>query len=289
VVDEPVPFLQYDGKIWTAQNAWKAYTRKKITLRYAMAKSYNSVTCYLVKQLTPKLVATYAQNMGIKGPLEAVPSIGLGSSDVSIYEMVGAYSTFLNKGVWTEPFFITHITDKQGNILQSFIPQTYEAIHEDTADLMTYMLKGSLDEGALRGVSSALKDNNEIAGKSGTTSNHSDGWFIGLTQGLCTGVWVGGEDRCIHFRDFELGQGAVTARPIWEKFILKLYNDPDTVYQKGPLVDPSIPLSEKVKNIIQTKKNYDVQPASDTSVNTSRDSNHTKKAVIEELDINNIF
>lgn len=253
VTDEPVTFAEPNGNVWTAQNAWKSYSGKKYTLRYAMAKSYNSITSYLIKQLTPQLVVDYANRMGIQGPLDPVPSICLGSSDVSIYEMVGAYSTFLNKGVWTEPFFITHIEDKYGNILHKFTPQNHEAIHPDTADLMTYMLQGSLEEGALSGVSKALTKDNDIAGKSGTTSNHSDGWFIGLSKNLCVGVWVGGEDRCIHFKDFKLGNGSVTARPIWEKFLLKLYDDPQLAYQKGPLMDKNT-WSKKVKNIIDNKE-----------------------------------
>ncbi|HLP34464.1 MAG TPA: transglycosylase domain-containing protein [Amoebophilaceae bacterium] len=252
VVDEPVPFAEPNGRVWTAQNAWKSYSGNKYTLRYAMAKSYNSITSYLIKQLTPQLVVEYAHRMGIKGPLDPVPALCLGSSDVSIYEMVGAYSTFLNKGVWTEPFFVTHIEDKNGNILQTFRPQHQEAIHPDTADMMMYMLQGSLEEGALDGVAKKLRADNDIAGKSGTTSNQSDGWFIGLTQNLCVGVWVGGEDRCIHFRDFHLGSGSATARPIWEQFILKLYNDPHVAYQKGPLTSNGT-LSEKVKKIIQSR------------------------------------
>ncbi|WP_419241411.1 transglycosylase domain-containing protein [Cardinium endosymbiont of Nabis limbatus] len=285
VRDEPVTFLQPNGETWTPQNAWKSYSGKQYTLRHAMAKSYNSITSYLIKHLTPQLVVDCANRMGIKGPLDPVPAICLGCSDASIYEMVGAYSTFLNQGVWTEPFFITHIEDKHGNTLQTFIPQRHEAIHKDTADLMTYMLQGSLDEGALKGVSKALRADNDIAGKSGTTSNHSDGWFIGLTQNLCTGVWVGGEDRCIHFRDFHLGQGSATARPIWEKFILKLYNDPHLPYKKGALITNHT-LSEKVKNMIQSKPKP--PEATDATNGSSTNIENKKKAAIE-LDIDKIL
>ncbi|TSJ80730.1 MAG: transglycosylase domain-containing protein [Candidatus Cardinium sp.] len=285
VKDEPVTFLQPNGSTWTPQNAWKTYSGNKYTLRYAMAKSYNSITSYLIKVLGPQLVVDCAKRMGIQGPLDPVPAICLGCSDASIYEMVGAYSTFLNRGVWTKPFFITHIEDKHGNILQTFIPQRQEAIHEDTADLMTHMLQGSLDEGALNSVSMALRAQNGIAGKSGTTSNHSDGWFIGLTQNLCTGVWVGGEDRCIHFRDFELGAGRATAQPIWEKFIIKLYNDPDLPYKKGPLITNHT-LSEKVKNIIQSKPEDPLGQSTDSATGPSTDN---KKKIAIELDIDKIL
>ncbi|CAH2559796.1 transglycosylase domain-containing protein [Cardinium endosymbiont of Oedothorax gibbosus] len=287
VTDEPVTFVQPNGATWTPQNAWKTYSGKQYTLRYAMAQSYNSITSHLIKKLTPERVVDYAKRMGLKGPLDPVPAICLGCSDASIYEMVGAYSAFLNKGIWTEPSFITHIEDKHGNILQTFTPEHHEAIHEDTADLMTYMLQGSLDEGALNGVSIALRADNEIAGKSGTTSNHSDGWFIGLIQNLCTAVWVGGEDRCIHFRDFSLGAGSVTARPIWEKFITRLYNDPHLVYKKGPLIAGRT-LSEKVKNIIQGKPQH---PQSiHTTSGASTDVENKKKTAIElKLNITDIL
>lgn len=287
LTDEPVTFLQPNGATWTPQNAWKTYSGKKYTLRYAMAKSYNSITSYLIKQLSPQRVVDYAKRMGLQGPLDPVPAICLGCSDASIYEMVGAYSTFLNKGVWTEPFFITHIENKHGNIIQTFIPQHHEAIHEDTAALMTYMLQGALDEGALNGVSIELRGDNDIAGKSGTTSNLSDGWFIGLTQDLCTGVWVGGEDRCIHFRDFHLGQGSATARPIWENFIIRLYNDPHLIYKKGPLIANNT-LSEKVKNIMQAKSQDPLGQSTDLLGGRSIDVDNKKKVTIE-LDIDKIL
>lgn len=280
VVDEPVTFILPSGEPWTPRNAWERYDGKQHTLQEALHKSYNSITCYLMKRLTPQLVVDYAQRMGIKGPFDPVPSIAFGTTDVSIYEMAGAYSTFLNKGVWTEPFFITHISDKHGNVIQSFTPQHREAIHEETADLMTYMLRGEAWS-----VAAALKEDNEIAGKTGTTDNHSDGWFIGLTQNLCVGVWVGGEERCIRFRDFLEGAGYKVARPMWERFMLKLYNDPDIGYKKGPLLDNNT-LSEKVKKIIQNQK----KPSSTHGIdghNQLSASEQQKK--IDELDINEIM
>jgi penicillin-binding protein 1A len=244
VVDAPTTF-KVSGKLttWTPKNASGIYTGKKMTLRQAMARSVNSITAYLLKQIGPELVIDYARRLGIKSHLDPVPALCLGSSDVSIYELVGAYSTFMNKGVWTEPIYLTRIEDKHGRIIQEFVPQKQEALSEETAWLMLHMLKGTVEEnGTLRNLSKAMKENNEVAGKTGTTSNHSDGWCIGMTQGLCTGIWVGGEDRCIHFRTLATGQGAATARPIWEKFMLHLYEDPDVIYKKGPLPQPSIEL-----------------------------------------------
>lgn len=242
VVDAPVTF-RLPGRVstWTPKNAGGIYTGKKMTLRQAMASSVNTITAYVIKQIGPQLVVDYARKLGIKSPLDPVPSLCLGASDVSIYELVGAYSTFMNQGVWTEPLYITHIEDKHGRLLQEFVPQKQEAISEETAALMIHMLKATTEEfGTSRGLSSAIKKDNEICGKTGTTSNQSDGWYIGLAKDLCTGIWVGGENRCIHFRTLAAGQGAITARPIWEKFMLRTYADPQLPYEKGPLTDSSI-------------------------------------------------
>ena len=244
VIDAPVTFkLPAKHATWTPKNASGTYTGQKMTLRQAMSRSVNSITAYLTKQIGAELVVDYARRLGIQSPMDPVPALCLGSSDVSVYELVGAYSTFMNKGIWTEPLYITRIEDKQGRIIQEFIPQRQEAISEETAWLMMHMLRGAIeDQGTLRGLSKAFKEDNELCGKTGTTSNQSDGWCIGMSQGLCTGVWVGGEDRCIHFRTLATGQGAVTARPMWEKFMLRLYEDPAVSYQKGPLPAPSMAL-----------------------------------------------
>ena len=244
VVDAPVTF-RMPGKrsTWTPKNANGTYTGKKMTLRQAMAKSVNSITAYMLKQIGPALVADYARRLGIKSPMDPVPALCLGASDVSVYELVGAYSAFMNQGVWTEPLYIARIEDKHGRILQEFDPQKQEAISEESAWIMMHVLRGSIEEnGTFRGLSKAIKEDNEVCGKTGTTSNHSDGWCIGMAKDLCTGVWVGGEDRCIHFRTLATGQGAVTARPIWENFMLRIYADPELPYEKGPLPKPSKPL-----------------------------------------------
>lgn len=239
VVDAPVTFRVYgDPPTWTPRNWSRRYTGQKMTLRQAMARSVNSITAYLMKQLGPQLVVDYAKSLGIQSPLEPVPALCLGATDVSVYELVGAYSAFMNRGVWTAPFYITRIEDKDGRVLEEFVPQKREAVSEKTAYLMIHMLKGTTEEsgGTSLGISKALKEDNEICGKTGTTSNQSDGWFVGMARDLCAGVWVGGEDRCIHFRTLATGSGARTARPIWEKFMLNVYEDPDLVYEKGPLL-----------------------------------------------------
>lgn len=301
VVDVPVTFkMQGDLGNWTPRNWNKKYTGEKMTLRQAMAKSVNSITAYLMKQLGPKLVVDYAKRLGIKSPLDPVPALCLGTSDVSIYELVGAYSTFMNKGVWTEPCYITHIEDKNGRVIEVFAPQKREAISEKTAYLMLHMLKGTIEESGnlSRGIKHVLKEGNEICGKTGTTSNQSDGWFVGMASNLCAGVWVGGEDRCIHFRDLALGSGARTARPIWEQFMIRVYADPKLPYQRGPLLDPTqqhiafdIPLQH-----LSPRKMAKRQEAQATEMDSEEGTADRNKEVDTEdedmdtvLDINAIF
>lgn len=275
VVDAPVTF-QVAGGTWAPKNSNDIYTGQKMTLRQALAKSVNSVTAYLTKQLGPELVVDYAKRLGIKTPLVPVPALCLGASDLSVYELTGAYSTFMNKGIWTAPLYITRIEDKYGRVLAVFAPEKKEAISEETAWQMMYMLKGAVEEnGTFRGLSKAMREDNEVCGKTGTTSNHSDGWCIGMTNNLCTGVWVGGENRCIHFRTMDMGQGAVTARPIWEKFMLRLYNDPTVPYKKGPLPSPSVPL-----DLPCMKKNLATTVPSTTS--TTSPLNHSDALLDEQ-------
>lgn len=238
VVDAPITFKLSNGSTWTPKNVNNKYTGQKMTLRQALAKSINSITAYLTQQIGIDVVVEYTKRFGIKSPMYTSPALCLGASDISVYELTGAYSTFMNQGIYTEPIYITHIEDKYGRVLEVFNPTKREAISAETAEKMIYMLKGAVEEnGTFSGLSKEMKESNEICGKTGTTSNHSDGWCIGIAKNLCTGVWVGGENRCIHFRTIDLGQGAVMARPIWEKFMLRLYHDPTVPYKKGPLID----------------------------------------------------
>lgn len=244
VVDAPVTFkINSNPPTWTPQNWDKKYSGTEMTLRQALGKSVNSVTAYLTKQLGPETIVDYAKRLGITTHIDPVPAICLGSADVSIYELVGAYSTFMNKGVWIQPHFILRIEDKNGKVLEEFSPQKREAINENTAYLMVHLLRGTTEEhgSTSAGIRRDLREGNEIAGKTGTTQNQSDGWFIGMTQNLCVGVWVGGDHRCIHFRNIALGSGAHMARPIWENFMLAVYNDSDLNYTKGPLINYPMP------------------------------------------------
>ena len=199
-----------------------------------MARSLNSITAQLLQRVGPENVVDFAKRVGITSKLDAVPSYVLGVSDVSLYEIVGAYSTYVNGGIHTEPFYITRIEDKNGNVIENFVPKTRQAISEQTAFKMIYMLMGGVEEegGTSRGLPYDLKKDNEIGGKTGTTNNASDGWYMGVTHNLVSGAWVGGDERSIHYREWSLGQGGKTARPIWASYMTKVYADPNHGIQK---------------------------------------------------------
>jgi penicillin-binding protein 1A len=172
-----------------------------------------------------------------------VPALCLGASDVSVFELVSAYSTFVAGGTWTKPYYIVKIMDKNGNLLMAFNPEKKEVISEETAYMMVHMLQGATKEknGTALGLHRLGKTlvGNEVGGKTGTTSNYSDGWFIGITKQLVTGIWVGGEDRSIHFRSFHLGQGSKMAMPIWSYYMDKVYADTKLGITKGPFKRPA--------------------------------------------------
>jgi len=230
---------------YTPKNFEGGFSGRMFTLRQALARSMNSITAFLVQKLGPETIVSYAKRLGITSPIEAVPAVGFGSSDVSIYELCGAYGTFVNKGVWTAPMMVTRIEDKNGNVLREFVAQTREALSEETAYLMTYMLQASTTEQG--GTSTILKTGfkfpYEIGAKTGTTSNYSDGWFMGITPNLVCGMWVGGEDRSIHFRTGAYGQGARLALPIYGVFMRKVYANKNNIksvdIDTGPFPKPA--------------------------------------------------
>lgn len=211
-----------------------------MNLRQALALSVNSITAQMMQSLGEENVVEFAKRLGVESPLDPVPSLCLGTSDVSVYEMVGAYSSFVNNGIYTEPFFITRIEDKNGNVIENFIPKTRQAVNEQTAYKMIYMLMGGVEErgGTSQGLSRELKIDNEIAGKTGTTNDASDGWYMGLTHNLVTGIWVGGDERAVHFPSWSFGAGTKSARPIWDKFMMRVYADSSTHIPKGQFKRP---------------------------------------------------
>lgn len=236
------PSFEIPGGVWYPQNHDNTKgSGEKMTLRQAMAQSVNTITAQMMKALGPANVVEFAHRVGIESELDAVPALCLGVSDVSLYEMVGAYSTYVNNGIHTEPFYITRIEDKNGNVIENFVPKTRQAINDQTAYKMIYMLRGGVEEegGSSRGLSYEIKKDNEVGGKTGTTNNASDGWFMGVTHNLVTGVWVGGDERAIHFRSWAFGQGSKSARPIWDKYMLKTYQDPAVGITKGKFKLPA--------------------------------------------------
>ena len=242
----PVSFDMPDGTKWTPKNSGDAREGEMVTLKWALANSVNYISAYLMKRYSPFAVVKIAKKMGVKSPITPVYSICLGTPDLSVYEMTGAFSTFANKGVYIEPIFITRIEDKNGNILESFTPKTQEAVSEETAYLMTLLMKGVVESGTGARLRFTYKLTNPIAGKTGTTQNNSDGWFMGVTPYLVTGVWVGCEDRSVHFRNTAYGQGAHMALPIWAKYMLKVYADKSLDIQKDDFEAPTKKLSVEI-------------------------------------------
>ena len=245
VIDTQVCIPLPDGTMWCPDNADNKYSGKKYTLRKALSESVNSVSAFLVNKLGPETLVKTAKRMGISTSLDPTPSLALGTSDVTLYDMVGAYGTFVNGGTWVEPSFITRIEDKHGNVLFEFAPKTIEALSEETAYLMVHMLKAAAEPGgtAYYGLRHRNGLKNEIGAKTGTTQNQSDAWFMGITPDLVAGTWVGGEDRSIHFRTIALGQGNKLAMPIYGAFMQKVYADKTLDVSKGAFPKPLAPLS----------------------------------------------
>ncbi len=222
-------------KDWIPENSDNKYEGELLTLKFGMANSINTVTAYIMKQFGPHAVVDLAKKIGIQSKILAVPSLCLGTFDLSVYEMVGAYSTFVNNGVWTEPICITKITDKHGVILEEFTPKTTEAMSKQTANLMVRMLQGVVNGVYNKNMNITMgtgvrlrykyQFKNEMGGKTGTTQNNSDGWFMGITPNLVTGVWSGCEDRSVHFNETHYGQGANMALPIFAEYMQRVYAD----------------------------------------------------------------
>jgi penicillin-binding protein 1A len=198
---------------------------KMKTLKWGLATSENNIAAWLIKQFKPKPIADIAHKMGITSYIDPVPSMIYGTSDMSVVEMVSSYATFANKGVHTQPVMITSITDKSGNVLAEIHPDRTESINEKTAYLMLNLMEGVTDFGTGYRLRFRYNFTAQIAAKTGTTQNHSDGWFIGITPKLVAGGWVGAEDRSVHFDRMDMGQGATMALPVYALFMQKIYAD----------------------------------------------------------------
>lgn len=269
--DKPVTIKYMDNgkpEVWQPNNADFRFSYQDMSLRWAMGKSVNSITAQLTEKVGWDKIVHYAHMLGITSHLKSVPSVSLGSNDVSVYEMVRAYSTFLNKGVKIDPVLVTKITDQDGSVIQEFESKREQVLNPETAWLMLYMFRGGMEEPG--GTSQALweypglwkKDNNQIGGKTGTSSHYVDGWYMGITKDLVTGVWVGADDRSVHFNDSETGEGSHTALPIFGRFMEKVYADPKLPYKPGPFPKPWVKIT----------KSYDCPSPHISSDTTATDS-----------------
>lgn len=249
-----IPAFKYGNmKPWAPKNSSKNYAGFE-TLKSALANSRNTITARLMNEIGPQPVIDLAKNLGVEQRIPAVPSIALGTPDLSVYEMVAAYSTFANKGVYTNPVMVTHIEDKNGTLLYQFSPQTKDVLSEEVAYVAVNLMEGvtkfgsgqrlrhdfAKDQAVYKEIVTGYpyQFDNPIAGKTGTTQNHSDGWFMGMVPNLVTGVWVGGEDRATHFKSITYGQGASMALPIWANFMKGCYAIEDLEISKEEFEKP---------------------------------------------------
>ena len=239
--DKPVRIAYQDKgetKYWEPKNADWSYSYQDMSLRWAMGRSVNTVTAQVTEKVGWDNVVKWAHECGIDSKLESVPSVSLGSNDVTVYEMVKAYGTFLNEGNKVDPILVEKIADRNDNIIEEFAPKFKRALSEEIAWLMLYMFRGSMEEP--RGTSQALwewdlfKKGNQIGGKTGTSSDYVDAWYMGITKDLVTGVWIGCDERTAHFKNGEQGEGSRTALPLFAKFMEKVYKDPLSGYTYGP-------------------------------------------------------
>ncbi|MBB5439897.1 penicillin-binding protein 1A [Pedobacter sp. AK017] len=224
VLNEPVTIEVPGSKPWIPRSS--GTVPGYLTLQKALALSQNYIAAYLMKQVGPTAVATLAKKMGITSDVPAYPSIALGSFDASVYDMVGAYSVFANKGVWTKPTYIVRIEDRNGVVLYSEKPIPVPAMNEEVAYVMTRMLRGVVTNGTGWRLAGRFGVKAAIGGKTGTTQNNSDGWFMGISPQLVAGVWTGCEDRAFHFISTAQGDGATTALPIFAGFMKRVYANP---------------------------------------------------------------
>ncbi len=225
VVNVPQTFIVGEDT-WTPKSTDKdEWIGQTVTLKWGLTKSSNNISAYLMKQFGPEAMVEMMRKMGVGSHLDAVPSLCVGPADLNVYEMVSAYNTFPSQGVYVEPIFVTRIEDNMGNVISEFTNSKREAISEYTAYLMANLMQGVVNSGT--GIRLKVKYglNGEVAGKTGTTNDQSDGWFIGYTPKLTAGVWVGAEDRQVHFESLSLGGGSNMALPIWGIFMNKVLAD----------------------------------------------------------------
>ncbi|MGB7394369.1 MAG: penicillin-binding transpeptidase domain-containing protein, partial [Pricia sp.] len=239
---------------WCPENSSLQNSGREYTLKDALANSVNTVTAQLIDRVGPRSVVSIVQNLGLTRKILEVPAIALGTPEINVYEMVGAYGAFANQGVYVKPVMVTRIEDKNGTVLFEYVPETKDALSKEVAYTMVNLMEGVTQSGSgARLRHSSQKDvteykeiitgypyefTNPIAGKTGTTQNQSDGWFMGMVPNLVTGVWVGGEERSIHFASGKYGQGAAMALPIWALYMKANYENEDLGISDDEFVKP---------------------------------------------------
>ena len=251
------PYKYGNPEPWCPTNSSDKYGGMR-TLSNALANSKNTISAQLIDKVGPRPVADLARNLGVSSNIPNVPAIALGTPDLSVYEMVGAYGAFANKGIYVEPVMVTKIEDKNGAIIYQSKPNTKDVISEESSYVTLKLLEGVTKFGSGARLRHNIAEDernhvynnvvtgypyefkNDIAGKTGTTQNQSDGWFIGMVPNLVTGVWVGGEDRSIHFKEIAYGQGATMSLPIWGLFMNKCYADEELNVSKDPFPEPEV-------------------------------------------------
>ena len=236
-VNDSITLIDANGTRWTPRDEHTKNQGDTVTLNWGLQQSSNWISAYLMSLYTPNQLVRLMRSFGIQGQLDPVVSICLGPCEVSVKEMVDAYTTFPNHGIRVDPLYVTRIEDKQGNVIATFRPQQREIISELTSYKMIYMLRNVMDHGT--GVRARFKYGLKMpaAGKTGTTQNNSDGWFVGFTPSLVSGCWVGGEDRAIHFDRMADGQGASMALPIWALYMQKVLADESLPYDESEKFD----------------------------------------------------
>ena len=233
VTYQPITLLDANGREWSPKNSDRKaddLIGKEVTLQWGLTNSNNWISAYLMSLYTPESLVKLLRSFGMRGPIDPVISLCLGPCEISVAEMVDAYTAFPNKGIRIEPIYVTHIEDKTGNVIATFVPKTHEIFSAETSYKMIHMLRNVIDHGTGVRVRYKYGLDMQMGGKTGTTQNNSDGWFMGFTPSLVTGVWVGGEDRSIHFDRISDGQGANMALPIWALYMKEVLNNPDIEY-----------------------------------------------------------
>lgn len=228
---------------WCPDNSSDYKDGQMISLKEALANSINYLTAYLMKQYGPHAVTKLVRKMGIESKIDPVPAMCLGTPDISVYEMVGAFNVFANKGVYIKPQYLLRIEDKNGNVLDEFYSERNEAMDEQSAYLTLQLMKGVVESGTGVRLRYRYKFNFPVAGKTGTTQSNSDGWFIACTPDITTGVWVGAEERAIRFSSTAYGQGANTGLPIWALYMIKVYENRELNYSRGDFEAPASPVT----------------------------------------------